>query len=119
MKIFCGYRTNWPARKIGLPSSGSGTTTRCRTTTLLSDYFRTASSPVGRDSSGTTPTLRRRKRHAKRRKSSSRRRLGEGGRVAQTSVCGFPLELGWKVDLGGRGRPGSANEPPQTEVCAT
>ena len=52
--------------------------------------------------------------------------------VAQTSVCGVPLELAempldlsavfggvWPVDLGLREQPGLAEGIPQTEVCAT
>jgi hypothetical protein len=33
--------------------------------------------------------------------------------VTQTSVCGFPCDLGWRAG------PGHANKNPQTEVCAT
>jgi hypothetical protein len=39
--------------------------------------------------------------------------------VAQTSVCGVPLELGCRIILGWRGRPGFTDGTPQTEVCAT
>src|SRR5579864_596299 len=34
-------------------------------------------------------------------------------KVAQTSVCGVPLDLGW------REQPGHVGGNPQTEVCAT
>jgi hypothetical protein len=39
--------------------------------------------------------------------------------VAQTSVCGFPLDLGLHVHFVLHFRPGSIDGTPQTEVCAT
>ena len=61
----CTCRTNWPARRIALPSSASATTTRSRPTTPSSASFRTIFSQLGRDSSATTRTSPRRKPRAK------------------------------------------------------
>src|SRR6185437_5850827 len=71
MRISCACRTNWPERKIALPSSGNATTTRCRTTTRLSDSSPTACGPAWPAFTAMTRTSRRPRDHVRPRKSIS------------------------------------------------